>query len=206
MNLRKASCCRVLYSACLSRSGWTGCSGRPVSCSEICSSRAVYCQANRWAPASSLSTSVTAAGTASFRMAGTAGGKHTWRSDHWCRRYTLQSWNQHSETPTVLDALSSFVAVLVEEAYAADDQRQLSQLLFFVLFQQRHEGRQLWLWKDALQSRCNKHTSLQTHYRAAGQCNVILKEHWVFCCKCCAGCYSSDHILSPNAHKIRNIL
>lgn len=47
------------------------------------------------------------------------------------------------ETRTVLDALSSFVAVLVEEAYAADDQRQLSQLLFFVLFQQRHEGRQL---------------------------------------------------------------
>ncbi len=66
------------------------------------------------------------------------------------------------DSRTVLDALSSFPAVLVEEAYAADDQSQLAQLLLFVLFQQRHEGRQLSLRKDALQSRCNKQQPVLT--------------------------------------------
>lgn len=87
-------------------------------------------------------------------------GRHCRRETHmekWA--LTPRSVRVNSGDPrTVLDALSSFPAVLVEEAYAADDQSEFTQLLLFVLFQQRHEGRQLRLRKDALQGRCNKHT------------------------------------------------
>ena len=74
----------------------------------------------------------------------------------------LRNAGEYHSLLTVVDALSTLSALLVEKADACDDHGELQQLSLFVTLCEVHEGAKLRLREDRLESRCERETGQKT--------------------------------------------